>query len=229
MKQEETERARELWIREVQGSVLDDEKFDQVKASLSLYKDDKGIFFRCGGRLKNAPIPFNAHFPIFLPRSSHFINECNLKVLCNGVRGTLTELRSCFWVVKGRQDVKTVIGKCSVCKMIDGKSYAVPHSPPLPEFRLSDEFAFSRVGVDFAGPMYVRDIFAKGGGMNKVYIALFTCATSATSRAVHLELAPSLTAEILIKALARFKERRGTPTLNLSDNGKPFTDSRVQA
>ncbi|XP_068734503.1 uncharacterized protein [Montipora capricornis] len=112
-------------------------------------------------------IPFNARFPIFLPRSSHFtnlvINECHLKVLHNGVRETLTELRSWFWVVKGRQAVKTVIGKCSVCKKIEGRSYAVPHSPPLPEFRLSDEFAFSRVGVDFAGPMYVRDIFAKRG------------------------------------------------------------------
>ena len=115
--------------------------------------------------------------------------------------------------------MKTVIGKCSVCKKIEGRSYAVPHSPPLPEFRLSDEFAFSRVRVDFAGPMYVRDIFAKGGGMNKVYIALFTCATS---RAVHLELLPSLTAESFIKALARFKGRRGTPTLIVSDNGKTF-------
>ena len=193
------------------------------------YKDDKGIL-RCGGRLKNAPIPFNARFPIFLPRSSHFtnlvINECHLKGLHNGVRETLTELRSCFWVVKGRQAVKTVIGKCSVCKKIEGRSYAVPQSPPLPEFRLSDEFAFSRVGVDFAGPMYVRDIFAKRGEMNKVYIALFTCATS---RAVHLELVPSLTAESFIKALARFKGRRGTPTLIVSDNGKTFKDSRAQA
>ncbi|XP_068708261.1 uncharacterized protein [Montipora foliosa] len=229
LKQEEIKRARELWIREVQGSVLDDEKFDQVKVSLSLYKDDKGIL-RCGSRLKNAPIPFNALFPIFLPKSSHFtnlvINECHLKVLNNGVRETLTELRYCFWAVKGRQAVKTVIGKCSVCKKIEGRSYAVPHSPPLPEFRLSDEFVFSRVGVDFAGPMYVRDIFAKGGGMNKVYIALFTCATS---RAVHLELVPSLTAESFIKALARLKGRRGTPTLIVSDNGKTFKDTRVQA
>ncbi|XP_068761945.1 uncharacterized protein [Montipora capricornis] len=172
LKQEEIERARDLWIREVQGSVLDDEKVDQV--------------------------------------------------LHNGVRETLTELRSCFWVVKGRQAVKTVIGKCSVCKKIEGRSYAVPHSPPLPEFRLSDEFAFSHVG---AGPMYVRDIFAKGGGMNKVYVALFTCATS---RAVHLELVPSLTADSFIKALARFKGRRGTPTLIVSDNGKTFKDSRVK-
>ena len=59
--------------------------------------------------------------------------------------------------------MKTVIGKCSVCKKIEGRSYAVPHSPPLPEFRLSDEFAFSRVGVDFAGPMYVRGYIRKKG------------------------------------------------------------------
>ena len=134
LKQEEIERARDLWITEVQGSVLEDEKFNQVKVSLSLYKGGKGIL-RCGGRLKNAPISFNARFPIFLPRSSHFtnlvINECHLKVLHNGVRETLTELSSCFWVVKGRQamNVKTVTGKCSVCKKIEGRSYAIPHSP----------------------------------------------------------------------------------------------------
>ena len=34
LKQEEIERARELWIREVQGSVLNAKKFDQVKVSL---------------------------------------------------------------------------------------------------------------------------------------------------------------------------------------------------
>ena len=80
--------------------------------------------------------------------------------------------------------------------------------------------------MDFAGAMYVRDIFAKRGGMNKVYIALFTCATS---RAVRLELVPSMTAESFIKALTRFKGRRGTPTLIVSDNGKTFKDSRVHA
>ena len=62
--------------------------------------------------------------------------------------------------------------------------------------------------------------------MNKVYIALFTCSTS---RAIHLELMPSLTAESLIKALARLKGRRGTPTLIVSDDGKTFKATRVQA
>ena len=210
--QEEMDQARELWIKEVQRSVYNDKNFNQVKVSISLFTDDKGIL-RCGGRLKNALIPYDARFPIFLSRCSRFtylvINDCHFKVLHNGVRDTLTELRSRFWVTKGRQIVKTAIGNCSVCKKLQGRSYAVPPPPPLPEFRLSDEFAFTRVGVDFAGPIYVKDVFAKKGDMNKVYIALFTCAAT---RAVHLELVPNLSAEIFIRALARFKEEEEFPS-----------------
>ena len=227
--QEEMDQARELWIKEVQRSVYNDKNFDQVKVSLSLFTDDKGIL-RCGGRLKNAPIPYDARFPIFLSRCSRFtylvINHGHFKVLHNDVRDTLTELRSRFWVTKGRQTVKTAIENCSVCKKLQGRSYAVPPPPLLPEFRVSDEFAFTRVGVDFAGPIYVKDVFAKKGDMNKVYIALFTCAAT---RAVHLELVPNLSAESFIRALARFKERRGIPVLIVSENGKTFKDSRVQA
>ena len=64
--------------------------------------------------------------------------------------------------------------------------------------------------MDFAGPMYVKDVFSKDGDMNKVYIALFTCAAT---RAVHLELVPNLSAESYVRALVRFKGRRGTPAL----------------
>ena len=181
--QEEMDQARELWIKEVQGSVYNDKNFDQVKVSLLLFSDDKGIL-RCGGRLKNAPIPYDARFPISLPRCSRFtyvvINDCHFKVLHNGVRNTLTELRSRFWVTKGRQNVKTAIRNCSICKKLQGRSYAVPPPPPLPEFRLSDEFAFTRVGVDFAGPIYVKDVFAQKGDMNKVYIACKPSCSSGT-------------------------------------------------
>ena len=202
------DQARELWTKEVRRSVYNDKNFNQAKVLLSLFTDDKGIL-RCGGRLKNAPIPYDARFPIFLPRCSRItylvINYCHFKVLHNGVRDTLTELRSRFLVTKGRQTVKTAIGNCSVCKKLQGRSYAVPPPPPLPEFRLSDEFPFTRVGVDFAGPMYVKDVFAKKGDMNKV--------TCAATRAVHLELVPNLSAESFIRALAPFKERRGISVL----------------
>ena len=61
--------------------------------------------------------------------------------------------------------------------------------------------------------------------MFKCYIALFTCAST---RAVHLELAPDLTAKSFLRVLKRFFGRRGIPNLFISDNGKTFKDSEVQ-
>ena len=50
-------------------------------------------------------------------------------------------------------------------------------------------------------------------------MALFTCATT---RAVHLELVRSMSAEHFLLALEKFIARRGFPSLLLSDNAKTF-------
>ena len=56
------------------------------------------------------------------------------------------------------------------------------------------------MGVGFAGPLYIKDIYGKSDQMFKSYICLFTCATT---RNVHLELIPSMDASDVIKALVR--------------------------
>ena len=53
-------------------------------------------------------------------------------------------------------------------------------------------------------------------------IVLFTCATT---RAIHLELVPNISAEHFLRALIL----KGSYTLIASDNGTTFKDSRVQA
>ena len=55
--------------------------------------------------------------------------------------------------------------------------------------------------------------------MEKVYIALFTCGSS---RAVHLDVVPHLSAETFIRSFKRFIFRRGIPRLVVSDNAKTF-------
>ena len=142
------------------------------------------------------------------------------------MRDTLTELRTQFWVPCGRRAVKSAIAKCARCRRIEGRSFQVPPPPPLPESRVADEFAYSRVDVDFAGPIYVRDIYSDKPETHKAYIALFTCATS---RGLHLELTPDLTASSFLRAFSRFKARQGNPKLVISDNGKTFTDAKVKA
>ena len=123
-----------------------------------------------------------------------------------GVKSTLAELHSKFWVPKGRQTVKKVIGKCQVCKRMEAKVISSPLMAQLAEFR----------GVDFAGPLFVKE---KDGGLSKAYIALFTCCVT---RGLHLDLVEDLSASVFRRCLRRFAARRGTPELMVSDNAKTF-------
>ncbi|CAB3999831.1 E3 ubiquitin- ligase DZIP3, partial [Paramuricea clavata] len=74
---------------------------------------------------------------------------------------------------------------------------------------------FDKVGVDFAGPLYVK----QGKSMRKVYIALFSCCVT---RALHLELVEDLSAQTFRRCLRRFTAARGNPSIIVSDNAKTF-------
>ena len=68
------------------------------------------------------------------------------------------------------------------------------------------------------GPLYSCDYVGK-----KFDIILFTCAIT---RAVHLELVESLSAETTVMALRRFIARRGMPSILMSDNAKGFVAAK---
>ena len=74
---------------------------------------------------------------------------------------------------------------------------------------------FSTPGVDFAGPLHIRN----GKEEEKPHITLFTCAVT---RAVHMELAKDLIAAEFRRNLEKFVARRGTPDLLVSDNTATF-------
>ena len=160
--------------------------------------------------MKFAPLDFVTKHPIFLPQRNYLseliIRDCHEDVMHNGLKETLTPLRSRYWIPRGRQIVRRVIYRCVICRRAEGKAYAAPPPSDLPEFRVQQDFAFTNCGVDFAGPLYVRPMFEKDGEMHKIYIALFTCASS---RAIHLDLVPSLEVSPFIRCLKRFFSHRG--------------------
>ena len=134
----------------------------------------------------------------------------------NGVKETLAELRSRFWIVKGRQLVKKIIGQCKICTLIQGLSYGEPDMSQLPDFRVQEVHAFHAVGIDFAGPLFIK---SEDNSLKKVYIALFTCATT---RALHLEIVPDLDTATFLLCFKRFVSRRGLPSIIVTDNAKTF-------
>ncbi|GBL82420.1 hypothetical protein AVEN_252561-1 [Araneus ventricosus] len=83
---------------------------------------------------------------------------------------------------------------------------------PLPPDRVTDCAPFEVVGIDLAGPLFLKD-------EGKVWIVLFTCAVY---RAIHLELVNSLSSDAFLLALRRFIARRGRPRTIYCDNGTNF-------
>ena len=212
--------AESLWVREAQGSLLTHSKFPCWKQQLNLFLDPSGVW-RCRGRLSNAELPYSTKFPILLPKSHHFtsliILRAHERVLHNGVKETLTELRSKYWIIRGRSTVRTIVRQCIICRKAEGRPYLAPPPPPLPKFRVREQPPFTYTGVDFAGPLYIKGTGTTAGG--KVWICLYTCCII---RAVHLDVVPDLTTASFIRSFKRFTARRGLPTRMISDNGKMF-------
>ena len=211
---EEIERAEQLWIMDAQSTVS--EKNDAcLLRNLGVFKDN-GIL-RCKGRLENSELDPGT---ILIPGNHLFANLIVLH--CHGivkhlkVRPTLAEIRTKFWIPKGRLLVRRLLSTCTVCRRLEGKPYSQPITAALPNFRVQQAEPFSKTGVDFAGPLFVRE---KDGSMNKVYIALFSCCVT---RAVSLELVNDLSTESFLRCFRRFVARRGVPSLVISDNAKTF-------
>ena len=74
---------------------------------------------------------------------------------------------------------------------------------------------FTNTGVDYFGPFYVtvRRTAEKRWGF------LFTCLTT---RAIHVEIVPSMDASSCVTGVERFVSRGGTPAIIWSDNGTNF-------
>ena len=206
LRESELREAELEWIKVAQLALKDQASYGQLERQYGL--TEREAILHCTGRLGKSDLDLEAREPIVLPKGHEFttlvIKRCHDCVLHSGVRSTLAQLRSKYWVPKGRQEVKRVLGACLICRKWNSKPCTRPQQAALPEFRVTRSAPFVNAGVDFAGPLFVTT----KDGMSKVYIALFTCCVT---RAVHLELVEDLTAPTFLRCLRRFIGRRGTP------------------
>ncbi|GAA53477.1 hypothetical protein CLF_110326, partial [Clonorchis sinensis] len=178
-----------------------------------------------GGRLDNLMWPHVAKHPIILP-SKHNVTRLivwNAHVLNGhcGLSHTLSELRQRYWIVQGVSMAKRVLHSCWTCQRnLTTASRQV--MTPLPIDRIQPGWhPFKIVGCDYFGPLTVKN----GRKTEKRYGCLFTCLQM---RAVHLEMAYSLSSDAFIKALMRFIARRGSPEKIISDNGSNFVGAETE-
>ncbi|KAE8287221.1 hypothetical protein D5F01_LYC15190 [Larimichthys crocea] len=220
--------AERHWILEAQNQGFQREK-GELKTGKDIHRgsrirdmkpflDEHGLI-RLGGRLQHSDMSFSERHPYILP-SDHTLSEmlikrCHDQVMHSGTRDTLMQLRDTYWIPRARQMTKSVIATCTTCKRYRVKAMQQT-TAPLPKDRITESPPFETVGVDFAGPLYVK---IKKDKMEKTYIALFTCAVT---RAVHLELVSDMSTEKFLLAFKRFISRRGLCRIVYSDNARSF-------
>ncbi|GBM35838.1 hypothetical protein AVEN_134654-1 [Araneus ventricosus] len=107
--------------------------------------------------------------------------------------------------------VRSVLSKCVVCLRHAKRNMTTP-SASLPENIIKDFAVFEIIGLDLAGPLYLK----RG---SKAWICIYTCAAF---RAVHFEFLSSLTTEAFLQSFRRFIARRERPSIIYCDNESNF-------
>ena len=99
-------------------------KFRLWKKQFHMYKSSDGLW-RSKGRLGHSQLPAAIVDPIFLDKSHSLtdliMKDCHRRVMHSGVKSTLTELRSRYWLVQARQLIKKLIHRCTICRKAEGR------------------------------------------------------------------------------------------------------------
>ena len=232
---EELKRAEKEIIRIVQCHAFKEkiallqrpDKDVTLKQSSSIYGldpflDKEGIL-RVGGRIRRAKVSVDIKHPMIIPKHGHVTNLIiaffHDKISHQGQGLTINKIRSSgYWIIACSAAVRKHIFNGVPCRRlrcpVQGQKMA-----DLPTDRLDSAPPFSYCGVDFFGPWVVKD----GRKEMKRYGSLFTCLQS---RAVHIEVATSLSTDSFINCLQRFISIRGPIRTLRCDCGTNFIGAR---
>ncbi|XP_071836853.1 uncharacterized protein [Apostichopus japonicus] len=186
--------------------------------ALDPFLDENGVIC-VGGRISKSSFEFKVKHPVIIPKLCHvaelLVRHFHELVAHQGRVLTSNEIRANgYWIIGGSSLIGKVIYKCVTCRRLRG-SLGQQKMSDLPVDRVESSPPFTYCGVDCFGPWLVKE----GRKELKRYGVLFTCMAS---RAVHLEVANSLTTDSFLNALRRFQAIRGPVRQLRCDQGTNF-------
>ena len=125
----ELDRAGKLWVKQAQMERFPKEikelrggkevsKQRDLKP-LTTIMDELGVL-RVGGQLNRAELPYNAAHPMILPKKHHItrliVADVHQRCRHTGVKHVLAQVRSRYWIIDGRQEVKNWDQECKSCE-----------------------------------------------------------------------------------------------------------------
>lgn len=232
-------RAEKILIQDAQSSSFSNiikklEKNEAIPQKHPLIKLSpfmrEGIL-RVGGRLKKSNYPLCIKHPIILPHdhpiSKAVLHHYHERVFHQGrvvTHGAIMEAG--YYIPKIRHLLRKMINSCVRCRRLRAACES-QYMADLPKDRMEPAAPFTSTGVDVFGPWMTAEGAStrRTCGTKKMWAALFTCMVS---RAVHIELIPSLDTPTFINALRRFLAIRGPCKLFRSDRGTNFIGTTNQ-
>jgi hypothetical protein len=175
---------------------------------------------RSKGRLsKMQTLCFDTRHPVLLdghhPLVKLFLRSLHNEHHHEGVEFLRSVVQQRFWVLRLRSVLRSLKHACVLCRKFSA-SPLHPEMAALPSERLGyRQVPFANTGVDYFGPFSVSVRRSSA----KRWCFLFTCLTT---RAVHIEIVPSMSTDSCLLGIRRFIARRGKPRVIRSDNGTNF-------
>ncbi|GFV14015.1 integrase catalytic domain-containing protein [Trichonephila clavipes] len=146
------------------------------------------------------------------------MNYYHLKNLHVGAQTLFYLVRQEFWPLGGRNTARQIVQNCVVCFKSKPKNLEQIMGN-LPRERITPSPPFTHVGIDFAGPFYIKYKGQRKSIYHKCYVAIFICFTT---KAIHTEVVTELTTEAMIATIKQFFSRRGKSTSICTDNATNF-------
>ncbi|XP_062710719.1 uncharacterized protein LOC115269391 [Aedes albopictus] len=181
---------------------------------------DESDVLRVRGRTGACPmIDYDAVNPIILPRTHHVTHlillQYHRKYHHQNHNTVLNEIRQRYRIPRLKSTYNTIRKQCQECM----NDRAMPQPPAMSDLPAARLAAFSRpfthMGVDYFGPILVT----ANRKTEKRWVLLATCLTI---RAIHLQVAHTLTTDSCIMAIRNVIGKRGTPAVIYSDQGTNF-------
>ena len=188
--------------------------------------DNHGVI-RLGGRLHHAKrLPYAVRCPVVLS-GKHAYSRLLLVHLhsyelrhCGGKKTLMAESRWKVWISGLARLSKDIIRKCVHCIRSTKRLPVRVHEAPLHFSRLPLKrgCAFSEIGLDMAGPFFVKH--GKTRAVGKRFLLLFSCCWT---RALSIEVMDSASTESCVFAFLRHCNVFGYPRYVNSDRGTNLT------
>ena len=151
-----------------------------------------------------------------------FLWHTHLKNHHQGIDYLRSKVKKHYAILKLRSTLRSIKSNCVLCIKFRAATIQ-PIMADLPKERLAYQSPpFTNTGVDYFGPFYVtgRQTTENWWGF------LFTCLTT---RAVQVEVVPSMDTRSCVMGVERFFSRRSTPAMLFwSDNGANFIGAQKQ-